>query len=147
MGPEEGRSYDREMAEMAKGASPGIVRGAPMQHPLDGRFRSPLEEMAKRAQDDYDRRNQDANGPPKGSWTPPVPPQNMPKSSTAAQIEDLADQVASSAHAVDQWRQNASAARKNLAEAEKIFADLATRLSAAMQQHREGPPEGVPYQS
>lgn len=160
MGPEEGRSYDREVAAMAAGASPGIVRGAPMQHTLGGRFPSPLEVMTEQSEADVEqatRRDAEMPKSPYGSLRASSA-LNAPVQPIHERILELASQVVKSSHLLAEVRAQHQAIMREKQKAEDHFAVTSDALIAAMMEHREGrstagmstastSPEGVPYQA
>ena len=61
-------------------------------------------------------------------------------------IAELAKHVAEAGHQLAVARANYDEATRAKAKAHAVFAEVSSRLLEAIHEHREGTPEGVPYQ-
>jgi hypothetical protein len=64
----------------------------------------------------------------------------------AARISDLATQVADAAHRLEEARVQSRLAGEQRSKCEVLFAQASEALMQAINEHREGTPENVPYQ-
>jgi hypothetical protein len=97
------------------------------------------DQEVRRMRDTY---GQDAETPksPYGSLTTEVPVQPV-----AGRIADLCKQIADVSHALALARSRHQEATELRLEAEVEFGRVADELTRAIQEHREGTPENVPY--
>jgi hypothetical protein len=78
--------------------------------------------------------------------TPPLPGSlNVPTMSPSQRIAELAQHVAEAGHALQVARAKFSEAQAGRSIAEKGFIEVSERLMQAIQAHREGADENVPY--
>lgn len=70
----------------------------------------------------------------------------IPVTKTApARIAELAQELTGAAHMLAEAREERARATRNLAKCEEAFIRVGDALTTAIQEHREGTPEGVPY--
>lgn len=76
----------------------------------------------------------------------PATPRVTERPPVSVRIAELAREIAAAGERLAETRQAFGYAGQAKSEAEALFSNVASQLMAAIQEHREGTPEGVPYE-